>query len=253
MENISKKQFEKLLRNFVHHRGKGGLEEHAPVDSWDAGFMTPEMLKKLNQSSGVPTFLEDDTNVFELKAGSYITWSKNMENSNLPENAGFLVEVTVWNNVKIIKAYNFDRGREYEINWDVNGSHKNLPEKWGQQVREYVLYDRPFFGKGTTVELRERVDRFSELIIMFRHNTELDQTVFLPTWNLTKYGLSISTTNIASNKAGIMINEVRLKVDEETKKMLTIQNHVAVNIGKNHLDETTHLEKIEIVKIIGRL
>lgn len=253
MQNINKERFNKLVRNFIHHRGLGGEEAHPTVDQWNSGFISPEMLKILENSSGKAEFMPDNTDVMTLPVGNYVTWSDDISKSNLPAKTGYLVEIKIWNKLKIIKAIAFGSGKSYIYSTNHNGVNPTSPEGWGRMYREHVLFDGALSGAGATTTLPERADLFEDLIVIYRHNKQNDGVAFLSTYNLIKYDLTISSVNIAGDMSGIMINEVRVKIDQETKKKFTILDSKSINFGPRHFNDTSQSDRVEILKIIGRL
>lgn len=252
MKNLDQERFEKLVRNFVHHKGLGGEEAHPPVDGWDSGFMTPGMLKDLKNSLGNATFLPNNTDVMTLNPGNYITWSKDTSRSNLPTNTGFLVQIAKGDKIKTIRAWDFGKGKEYVYNLNFSGDQSNLPSGWSRVYHEKVLWDKPFFGKGTSVTLAERADLFEDIIVIFRHNQQNDSVAFLSSWNLVQYGLSVSATNISTTNDTLMVGELLLKVDKETAKNFTISDVRCIALGRNFFSDATNVDKMEVIKIIGR-
>lgn len=255
MKNNDKELFDKLVRNFVHHRGAGGNNEHAEVDEWDSGFMTPEMLASLKNSLGNLKFIPDDTNVRTLGAGNYIVWTKDISQSNLPSTGGFVLEVKSWNKekFKLIRAYHLYECREYVFSTNTDGGANGVYDGWVKNPLEKTLFNKAFaVKKGSVIELESSLNKFEEVVVTFRHNKQNDGVAVLPVYNLKKYGNSFSVTNISGSLDGVMVAELFLKSNEAGTE-IRVGDFLAVKLFANSVYNTTGTDSIEILKVVGRL
>ena len=243
-----------LLKTIKNHIGRGGDAAHLPVDNDISGFMTPEMLKRLNSSSGkLPTEVTPD-DFYNLSAGVYLAVGTNTNNA--PVSSGYhIVQVFDFSDRKVIYCMHAHTGVIYVYSFNrQDGSDLTPLSKRGWRIipQEVTLWEGKVKNPGANATLIDDVNRYRRLKLFYKvDNSGVSSYIETSVSSLTNGVFSFTTSNVfnGSNSLAIAITVVDVTMkNAPTTFEITRQKTVSYN----HAGVAAELtDKIEIFRIIG--
>lgn len=178
------KAVQQLSGKMGAHIGSGD-EAHTPVSTYQAGFMTPEMLKNLQESQGNRTYTGGGRDILTLPAGHY--YGLKYKNGPFPEtdDSTLTVDITevkatsgaIARQYLVIKSLT---GELFTFTQHYNNTNANSPAVWTEIPRYAKLFSGKAQDVGTEITLMDSVNKYKRLIF------ELD------TNNAGKYDITMS-------------------------------------------------------------
>ena len=242
-----------LLKTAKNHIGRGGNVAHLPVDNDMSGFMTPEMLKRLNSTSGRLTTLTKD-NFFKLPAGVYL--AEGTTNNNAPVSSGYhIVQVFEFLDRKLIYCIHMHTGVIYVYSFNrADGSDETPLSKngWRTIDQRVTLWEGAETAEGTIISLIDSLTRYSKIIVYYNTNpTYSYSSIELSTSLILNNDVRFNGINLPNKVEilGITVNEIAITAKEDPKKIKIVQQKsiYAGSDGKQVLTE----DLIEISRIVG--
>ena len=242
-----------LLKTVKNHIGRGGNVAHLPVDSDMSGFMTPEMLKCLNSTSGQLTTLTKD-NFFELPAGIY--WAEGTTSNNAPMSSGYhIVQVFEFLDRKLIYCMHMYTGVIYVYSFNrADGSDETpLSKKGWRTINQRVtLWEGVATTEGTIISLIDSLTRYSKIIVDYTINpTYSYSSIELSTSLILNNNIRFNGINLPNQVGtfGITVNEIAITAKEDPNKIKIVQQK-SIHVGSDGQQVFTK-DLIEIFRIVG--
>lgn len=242
-----------LLKIIKNHIGRGGNSAHLPVDIDFSGFMTPEMLKRLNATSGQLTPTKTD-NFFELSAGTYCVDGTATNNAPIP--SGFYItQVFEFLDRKLIYSMHMHTGVLYVYGFNrVDGSDETPMSKRGWRTidQHVVLWEGTASTPGTMIDLGDDLTRYRRIRIYYNINPTLsNSSVEISTSTIMRAETRFNGINLANNPSslGIGISEIAVSATKNPRIIEIIQQKTVYADGNGR--QSLVDDQIEIFRIIG--
>lgn len=242
-----------ILKTLKNHIGRGGNVAHLPVDNDMSGFMTPEMLKRLNSISGRLTTITKD-NFFELPAGVYL--ADGTTNNNAPVSSGYhIVQVFEFLDRKLIYCMHMHTGVIYVYSFNRADGSDEVPlskNGWRTIDQRVTLWEGTANTEGTIISLIDSLRRYSKIIVYYNINpTFSHSSIELSTSSILRNEIRFNGLNLSNQVGtlGITVNEIAITAKENPNQIKIIQQK-SVYAGSDGRQGLTG-DLIEIFRIVG--
>ena len=240
---------QQLAAKMSAHEGSGD-NAHTPVGRYQAGFMTPEMLKDLQAAQGERIYTGGGRDLLALPIGHY--YGLKYKNGPFPETDDATVTVdiseiransdTVARQYLVIKSLT---GEMFTFTQHFDGTIKASPAIWTAIPRYAVLFTGSVSAVGTKITLTDSIFKYKRLIF------ELD------TNNGGKYNISMSryTSDGVFNvdfikkhnngTVGFRVYDLSIEIIGSTGKILS--NSALIHSKTGDLANDTSIAKINSI------
>jgi hypothetical protein len=238
----------KIITAVVGHIGRGGIDVHPAVDYDNSGFMTPDLLKKVN---GEAILLADNTDVTTIEHGLYMV--NLQDSSKIPTNGSAGVYHVLVENDKTgrkqVIALHSHTGRLFIWTIHTNGAQGNIPTGWRIINQEHSRWTGSLQNVGDTATLTSDFSIAEYLRITYSNSGGPVQSIDVPTSLLiNQKKTTLSIVNVANSSLGYTISECDIKGGSDNKSIQVSRTKTIYN-NKGELSEITS-ESIVITRIV---
>lgn len=245
------KKFGKLWRLFNHHKGLGGEEAHPEVNNLVSGFMTPDMLSKLNAANGDSKLISDtDINVFDLSAGKWLIAGNSANNLPLDYSL-FLVDVVAAGSRKFITATQTGTGKmwTYVVNNDAN--KVDTPNGWRRIWQEVLIFSGSAGKLNDSIPLTDGIHKFEFFDVLYEYQGNHSLSRLTANQFKTDFGLTGVNINNGATDVGFSYAETSVSYVNNTQMKISASKSVYNNMGSQSASEI-NTATLNIYRIFGR-
>ncbi|KAF0463085.1 hypothetical protein GBP00_00105 [Pediococcus acidilactici] len=224
------------------HIGSGD-DAHLPADNQHAGFLTPQQWLKFRSGVGYREHTYE-TDLLKLNPGRY--WGVGFTNGAPGDDNKGMAYIDI---DKIDDAHTMYRqtmsfnGKSYvKI---THGNNDALPNGYGQECRSYTLWEGGVSRQGTTFQLSDSINKFSELEFTVCTTAKVDVVRVKRRDNMVVN----ARDDLWDSSIGVSFYECLFDVVSDNSTRITLSKNISYALSGNKLAENTDVA--EVWKIRG--
>lgn len=241
-----------ILKTLKNHIGRGGNVAHLPVDNDMSGFMTPEMLGKLEGANGSYQIKDNVNDILKLPIGNWLILGTKTNNAPMDSGWHFVSIKGDAGGRRQFSVQHSHTGMKWTCGWSANGEAGLNPLKWRKEWQTKVLFagSMKLIGDSFQIEdsfgLYEYVEfYYSYLGVMYSHKVSRNTITRKLPFELG--GLKLDQS-IGSR--GVSFGRIILRAPELNKLVV---DGLEANYfpGTGEASTSTDGDKIDIYRVIG--